>query len=174
MIGEAIQPRYQVSRRLAAGPSGDLYMAHDGESGAEVTIKLLPAGIALGDDWGRTVRHELPVTRAIARSRPNVAIVHDCDRAADGRAFIVLEPLDGRSLADLIRQEGALPVERALRLAFEIADGLQAAHNLVLIHGALDAEHVLVGAEDTVKLTGFEVARLGGGGGRTAAAGIQR
>jgi serine/threonine protein kinase len=172
-IGQAIQARYQVSRRLAAGPSGDLYMAHDGESGAEVTIKLLPAGIALGDDWVRSLRDELSVTRAIARIRPNVAIVHDCDRAADGRAFIVLEPLDGRSLADLIRQEGALPVERALRLAFEIADGLQAAHNLVLIHGALDAEHVLVGAEDTVKLTGFEVARLGGGRGLTERGDIQ-
>jgi Protein tyrosine and serine/threonine kinase len=115
----------------------------------------------------------LSVTRAIARIQANVAIVHDCDRTADGRAFIVLEPLDGRSLADLIRQEGALPVERALRLAFEIADGLQAAHNLVLIHGALDAEHVLVGAEDTVKLTGFEVARLGEGRGLTERADIQ-
>jgi serine/threonine protein kinase len=162
-IGQTIQARYQVLRRLAAGPSGDLYIAHDSESGAEVTIKLLPADIALGDDWVRSLRDELSVTRAIARIRPNVTIVHDCDRAADGRAFIVLEPLDGCSLADLIRQEGALPVERALRLAFEVADGLQAAHNLVLIHGALDAEHVLVGAEDTVKLTGFEVARLGGG-----------
>jgi eukaryotic-like serine/threonine-protein kinase len=173
MIGQAIQARYQVSRRLAAGPSGDLYLAHDGESGAEVTIKLLPAGIALGDDWVRSLRDELSVTRAIARIGPNVAIVHDCDRAADGRVFIVLEPLDGRSLADLIREEGALPVERALRLAFEIADGLQAAHNLVLIHGAFDAEHVLIGAGDTVKLTGFEVARLGGGSGLTERADIQ-
>jgi len=171
-IGQAIQARYEVLRRLAVGPSGDLYVAHDGESGAEVTIKLLPAGIALGDDWIRSLRDELSVTRAIARIRPNVAIVHDCGRAADGRAFIVLEPLDARSLADLIRQEGALPVERALRLAFEIADGLQAAHNLVLIHGALDAEHVLVGAEDTVKLTGFEVARLAGGSGLTERADI--
>ena len=100
----------------------------------------------------------------LARIRPNVAIVHDCGRDADGRAFLALESLDGRSLADVISQEGALPVERALRLAFEIADGLLAAHNLVLIHGALDAEHVLVGSEDTVKLTGFEVARLGGAG----------
>jgi|SoiMethySBSTD1v2_1073268.scaffolds.fasta_scaffold02057_24 serine/threonine protein kinase len=173
MIGQAIQARYQVSRRLAGGPSGDLYIAHDGESGAEVTIKLLPAGVALGDDWVRSLRDELSVTRAIARIQANVAIVHDCDRTADGRAFIVLEPLEGRNLADLIREEGALPVERALRLAFEIADGLQAAHNLVLIHGAFDSEHVVVGAGDTVKLTGFEVARLGGGSGLTERSDIQ-
>jgi eukaryotic-like serine/threonine-protein kinase len=163
-IGRAIKARYQVSRRLAAEPSGNLYIAHDGETGAEVTLKLLPVGIELDDDRVRRLRDELPVTRAVARIRPNVAIVHDCDRAADGRAFLVLEPLDGRSLADVIGQEGALPVERALRLAFQIADGLQAAHNLVLVHGAIDAEHELVGAEDTVKLTGFEVARLGGTG----------
>jgi eukaryotic-like serine/threonine-protein kinase len=173
MIGQAIQARYQVSRRLAAGPSGDLYIAHDSESGAGVTIKLLPAGLALGDDWVRSLRDELSVTRAIARIQANVAIVHDCDRTADGHAFLVLESLEGRSLADLIRQEGPLPVERALRLAFEIADGLQAAHHLVLIHGAFDAEHVLVGAEDTVKIVGFEVARLGGSGGLIERADIQ-
>jgi hypothetical protein len=176
-VGRAIKARYQVSRRLAAGPSGNLYIAHDGETGAEVTIKLLPADIELDDEIVHRVRDELSVTRAVARIRPNVAIVHDGDRAADGRAFLVLEPLDVRSLADVIGQEGALPVERALRLAFEIADGLQAAHNLVFVHGALDAEHVLVGAEDTVKLTGFEVARLGGtgldAGGLTEQADIQ-
>jgi len=165
-IGQAINARYRVSRRLVAGPSGTLYIAHDGETGAEVTIKLLPVGIALNDDRLSRLRDELSVTSTVARIRPNVAIVHDCDRAAAGRPFLVLEPLDGRSLADVIGQEGALPVERALRLAFEVADGLQAAHNLVLVHGALAAEHVQVGADDTVKLTGFEVARLGRAGPR--------
>jgi hypothetical protein len=165
-IGQAINARYQVSRRLAAGPSGTLYIAHDGETDAEVTLKLLPVGIALNDDGLGRLRDELSVTNTVARIRPSVAIVHDCDRAAAGRPFLVLEPLDGRSLADVIGQEGALPVERALRLAFEVADGLQAAHNLVLVHGALAAEHVLVGADDTVKLTGFEVARLGRAGPR--------
>ena len=161
-IGQAIKTRYKVSRRLAAGPSGNLYTAQDGETGAAVTIKLLPIGIELDDNQVRRLRDELSVTHAVARIRPNVAIVHDCDRTASGRAFLVLEPLAGQSLADVIDQGGALRVERALHLAFEIADGLQAAHNLALVHGALDAEDVLVGAEDTVKLMGFEVARLGG------------
>src|SRR5687768_8508630 len=96
-IGQAIKAWYQVSRRLAAGPSGNLYIAHAGETGAEVTLKLLPAGIALDDDLARRLGDELSVTRAVARIRPNVAIVLDCDRTADGRAFIVLEPLEGRS-----------------------------------------------------------------------------
>ena len=159
-IGQAIKARYKVSRRLAAGPSGNLYIAQDAETGAAVTIKLLPIGIELDADRVRRLRDELSVTRAVARIRPNVAIVHDCDRTASDRAFLVLEPLAGQSLADVIDQGGPLPVERSLRLAFEIADGLQAAHNLALVHGALDAEDVLVGAEDTVKLMGFEVARL--------------
>ncbi|HET6367851.1 MAG TPA: protein kinase, partial [Pseudomonadales bacterium] len=145
-IGQAIKARYKVSRRLAAGPSGNLYIAQDAETGAAVTIKLLPIGIELDDDRVRRLRDELSVTRAVARIRPSVAIVHDCDRTASDRAFLVLEPLAGQSLADVIDQGGALPVERALRLAFEIADGLQAAHNLALVHGALDAEDVLVGA----------------------------
>ena len=120
-IGQAINARYQVLRRLAAGPSGTLYIAQDAETGAEVTLKLLPVGIPLNDDGLGRLRDELSVTSTVARIRPNVAIVHDCDRAAAGRPFLVLELLDGRSLADVIGQEGALPVERALRLAFEVA-----------------------------------------------------
>lgn len=79
-IGQAIKARYRVSRRLAAGPSGNLYIAQDGETGAAVTIKLLPIGIELDDDQVRRLRDELSVTRAVARIRPNVAIVHDCER----------------------------------------------------------------------------------------------
>ena len=127
------------------GPSGNLYIAHDGETGAEVTLKLLPAGIELDDEIVSRLRAELSVTRAVARIRPNVAIVHDCDRTADGRDFLVLEPLDGRSLADVIGQEGALPVERALRLAFEIAMARRNPHDEVPRPIALDLEAMLIG-----------------------------
>ena len=58
-VGQAIKARYQVSRRLAAGPSGNLYIAQDGETGAEVILKLLPVGIELDDDRVRRLRDEL-------------------------------------------------------------------------------------------------------------------
>jgi serine/threonine protein kinase len=159
-IGQVINSRYQLSGWLAAGPSGSLYGAQDGEKGTDVTIKLLPRAAELDRDFVRRLRDALSATRAVARIRPHVAVVHDCDRIPDGRAFMVMEALSGRSLGDLLRQEGALPLPRALRLAFRIAEGLWPAHAQRLIHGALDAEHVLVGTGDTVKVTGFEVARI--------------
>jgi serine/threonine protein kinase len=166
-IGELIKTRYRVVSRFATGPTGSVYRARDVETGAEVTLKLLPDSPGLDETLVRRLRDELSVTRGVAQIWPSVAVVHDCNRTADGRAFMVLEPLDGRSLADLIRQDGPLPVERALRLAFQIAKGLDAVHRVALVHGALNAEHVLVVAEETVKLIGFEVGRIRAAGHRS-------
>src|SRR5258705_12821437 len=93
-IGQAINARYQVSRRLAAGPSGTLYIADDGETGAEGTIKLLPLGIALNDDRLGRLRDGLWVTRTVARTRPHAALLPACHPAAAGRPFPLLGPLD--------------------------------------------------------------------------------
>ena len=100
------------------------------------------------------------MTRALTGKQPNIALVYDCDLTADGRVVVVMEPMKGRSLLELIQRHEPLQVERALRLAFQIAEGLHAAHDLGLVHGALRAEHVLVQGTDTVKVVGFEVARL--------------
>ncbi len=167
--GQSLKARYQLSGRLLSGASGDLYRAHDGETDADVTIKLLAGHASASDDVLPGLRDELLATRAIARIRPNVAVVRDCDRTEEGQSFVVMEPLEGRNLVDVVRQEGPLGVERALRLALQVAEGLQAAHSLVLVHGALGAEHVLVGAHDAVKIIGFEAARLAPRGSKTGA-----
>ena len=85
---------------LPRGLGQSVHRARRGD-GRRGDFKLLPAGIELDDEIVPRLRAELPVTRAVARIRPNVAIVHDCDRTVDDRDFLVLEPLDGRSLADV-------------------------------------------------------------------------
>ena len=159
-IGELINERYSVLSRIAEGPTGNLYRSRDVKTESEVTLKLLAGGPGLDDSLIRQLRQELSVTRALTGKRSNIALVYDCDLTADGRVVVVMEPLNGRSLLDLIQRREPLPVERALRLAFQIADGLHAAHDLGLVHGALSAEHVLIQGADTVKVVGFEVARF--------------
>ena len=159
-IGELINERYSVLTRISEGPTGKLYRTRDMKTGSEVMLKLLVGWPGLDDELIRQLSEELSVTRGLARTQSKVALVYGCDLTPDGRAFVVMEPLEGRSLAELIRWREPLSVERALRLAIQMAEGLHAVHNLRLVHGALGAEHVLVQQNDTVKLLGFEVARL--------------
>jgi Protein kinase domain len=159
-IGELINDRYAILSRFAEGPTGKLYRSRDVKTETEVTLKLLTGWSGLDDSQIQKLREELSVTRALTGKRASIALVYDCDVTADGRFVLVMEALKGRSLLELIQCGEPLPVERGLHLAFQIAEGLRAAHDLGLVHGALKAEHVLVQGTDTVKVVGFEVARL--------------
>jgi eukaryotic-like serine/threonine-protein kinase len=159
-IGELVNERYSVRIRISEGPSGKLYRARDMRTESDVTLKLLLGWSGLDDTVVRRLTQELSPTRTLKGTQSNLALVHGCDLTPDGRAFVVMEALAGRNLADLIRWREPLSVERAVRLALQIARGLHAAHGLRLVHGALSPEHVFVQQNDTVKVMGFEVARL--------------
>lgn len=158
--GELINGRYSVLIEISEGSSGKLYYARDVRTESDVTLKLLLGWPGLDDAVIRRLTEELSPTRTFNGTQSNLALVHGCDLTPDGRAFVVMEELAGRNLAELIRWREPLSVERALRLALQIARGLHAAHSLQLVHGALSAEHVFVQQNDSVKVMGFEVARL--------------
>jgi eukaryotic-like serine/threonine-protein kinase len=160
LIGQLIEGRYRLSSRLAAGSTGRVYWAHDDRDLTEVTVKLLPTRFDADDRLIASIRAKLSVTRTLASTKPALAAVYDLQRLEGGGALVVMEPLDGTSLADVIREEAPLPVDRALHLALQIAEALETAHNAGFVHGALEAEHVLIDSQDAVKVTGFEVARL--------------
>ena len=158
--GELINGRYSVLIEISEGSSGKLYYARDVRTESDVTLKLLLGWPGLDDAVIRRLTEELSPTRTFNGTQSNLALVHGCDLTPDGRAFVVMEELAGRNLAEVIRWREPLSVERALRLALQIASGLHAAHSLQLVHGALSAEHVFVQQNDSVKVMGFEVARL--------------
>ena len=141
LIGQLIQDRYRLSSRLAAGSTG-VYWAHDVRDLTEVTVKLLPARFDADDRLIASIRAKLSVTRTLALTKPALAAAYDLQRLEGGGALVVMEPLDGTSLADVIREEAPLLVDRALHLALQIAEALETAHNAGFVHGALEAEHV--------------------------------
>lgn len=159
-IGELIKERYSVVTRISEGSTGRLYRARDLTTDSEVTLQLLLGWPRLDDAVIRQLRNELSATQALRGTRSNIAVVLDCELTPDGRAFLVMEPMEGRTLAELIRWREPLSIERAQRLTLRMAEGLHAAHALGLVHGALGAEHVLVQRDDRVAVVGFEVARL--------------
>src|SRR5919201_306610 len=116
--------RYRPVRRIAAGGMGEIWEADDTLLGRRVAIKVLAEELA-GDPVAlRRFRREAPATAKL--DHPNVIRVYDF---VEGEApFLVLELLEGQTLAQRLRRDGALPPLEAARIAAAVADGLDAAH----------------------------------------------
>src|SRR5262245_2189491 len=122
---------YEIVCPLGAGGMGEVYRARDTKLGREVAIKALPA--ALAGDAERISRFEREAHLLASLSHPNIATIYGVEESS-GATFIVLELVPGRSLADMLRADGALPVADALAVARQVVDALEAAHAKSIVH----------------------------------------
>ena len=102
---------------------GEVYLAQDSRLRRDVAIKILREAIARGDAWARFERE---ARAASALSHPNICAVYDLGEA-DGRPFLVMELLEGKTLLDYVGQDPAEP-NTAIALGSQVADALEAAH----------------------------------------------
>jgi len=158
--GHVLRERYRLTGVLDADPSGTLYRADDLTARRPVAVRVLDATVPHADSVIRRFRGRArPPTAAPEGHRTFVAL-RDCDLTDDGRLFLVRDPAPGRRLSDLIR-EGPLEPSRALRLAVQIGEGLEFAHNLGIFGLDVTPPKVVVtGADDGVKLLGSEMVAL--------------
>ena len=156
--GEGTQGRYRLLGPPVETASGAVYAAEHVLTGRRGVLLHAFPGAGADDPAVRVRLHgraELSV--AAAESSAHVLAVQDRGSLDDGRLFIVTERLEGSSLEDLLREEGVLPIARALALAAQIAEGLEAAHEVGLFHGRLDGSRVIVtDPPERVVLTGWE------------------
>jgi len=133
-----------------------VYLAHDGELERRVAVKLLGASVGRDDDLRRRFARE---SRLAARlSHPNVVTVFDAGEDA-GRPFIVMEYVEGETLADALRRRGPLPPEEAAEIGEQVAAGLAHAHAHGLVHRDVKPQNLLVTRDGRVKIGDFGVAR---------------
>jgi osmotically-inducible protein OsmY/predicted Ser/Thr protein kinase len=146
-------------RKLGGGDLGTVYLAEEIATGNTVALKILLEELEWDPEYVKQCRWE---ARFAAASNPsNIVRVYDVDRSDQGRVFIVMEYLDGESLATVIRRDGALEIGRALRLAGEIAQALATATKSGVTHRNLKPQNVMVvGPDERVKVTDFGIARL--------------
>jgi formylglycine-generating enzyme required for sulfatase activity/predicted Ser/Thr protein kinase len=124
-----------------------------------VVLKVLRRELSADDQFVRRFQREAMLAAKI--SHRHVTTILDCDQAEDGSLFIVMEHLEGKTLSEVVRQEGALDVKRALRLGTQIAEGLKAVHDAGIVHRDVKPQNIMVlGADDHVKLMDFGIARL--------------
>ncbi|MFI5372028.1 MAG: protein kinase [Candidatus Eisenbacteria bacterium] len=146
---------YLLLGRLGAGGMGEVYRARDEVLHREVAVKLLPRELATDDAARARLLREARLASAL--SHPAVCTVHDAGEH-EGRIFLVMELVPGRSLEDLI-VPGGMSSEAAARLGMQIADGLAHAHTRGVIHRDLKPANVMVTPDGRAKILDFGVSR---------------
>jgi eukaryotic-like serine/threonine-protein kinase len=146
--------RYRAVRRIDAGGMGEIWEADDTLLGRRVAIKVLAAELAGDRAAVRRFRREARATAKLAH--PNVTRVFDF---VEGETpFLVLELLEGHTLAERLRRGGALPPVEAARIAAAVADSLDAAHRAGIIHRDIKPSNIMLTPSGEVKVMDFGIA----------------
>jgi tetratricopeptide (TPR) repeat protein len=153
----ALPPRYRDPRHVASGGMAAVYAAQDTVLGRAVAIKVLSAHVAEDPDAVRRFQRE---ARAAARvsQHPHVVTIYDVEEH-DGQAFIVMELMEGGSLAQVLR-EGRPPRADALRWVAEAASALDAAHERDIVHRDVKPGNLLLDDRRRLGVADFGIARL--------------
>jgi serine/threonine-protein kinase len=154
MIGKTLG-HYSVSALLGKGGMGEVYKAKDQKLGREVAIKILPEEFAKDSD--RVARFQREAKLLASLNHPNIAAIYGLEESA-GTNFLVLELVEGDTLADRIKA-GPIPVEESLKLALQIAEALEAAHEKGVIHRDLKPANIKVTPEGKAKVLDFGLAK---------------
>ena len=160
--GLVIDGRYQILKKIAAGGMGAVYAVEHLELGKKLAMKVMLPELSRDPDFVTRFKRE-----AVASSRighQNIIAISDFGRTQDGRFYFVMEHLDGVTLAELVRSEGAQRGERVIAIALQIARALATAHQAGIIHRDLKPENIMLvqqlGRPDFVKVLDFGVAKV--------------
>lgn len=157
----ALAGRYRIEREIGRGGMAVVYLAEDVRHRRKVALKFLDEDLSRGIGAERFSREIETVARL---SHPHVLPLHDSGEAA-GLLFYVMPYVEGESLRDRLRREGQLSIEQAVRIAKEVALGLDYAHRQGVVHRDIKPENILLhtsgspGAADSAVVADFGIAR---------------
>ena len=147
---------YKLDRLLGRGGMGEVYVAEDTRLGRTVALKILRPEVA--EDHEHRTRFEREAKALAALKHPGVVTIYALEQIDDD-AFFVMDLVEGATLSDLIRKEGALPVAKILELAVPIADAIAAAHKQGIAHRDIKPDNIMVGPKGGVTVLDFGLAK---------------
>ncbi len=153
--------RYELHRRLARGGMADVFLARDQLLDRPVAVKVLFPQFAAEPSFVERFRREAQAAANL--NHPSIVAVYDWGEH-DNTYFIVMEYVEGRSLADIIKAEGTLHPDRAAEIAADTAAALGFAHRNGTVHRDVKGGNILITPTGQVKVTDFGIARAFGGG----------
>jgi serine/threonine protein kinase len=163
MTGTVLGGRYRLDRLIATGGMGEVWRGHDELLGRTVAVKVMLPQLSRSPGFVERFRGEARHTAGL--SHPGIATVYDYGESepAEGSgatsAYLVMELVEGQSLADLLESAGRLPADRTLDLVAQVAAALAAAHARGVVHRDVKPANLLVRPDGTVVVTDFGIAR---------------
>ncbi len=160
-VGQTLANKYRVDSELRQSGLGKTYRGTHLLMDTPVTVKILAPALAADENVVRDFSGE---ARTVSRiSHPNILNVTDFGSDVNGAVYIVSEGAAGETLKEAIRRDGKLPLERAVKIAWQIASALSAAHAAGVVHHHLNAENILLAQTardaETVKILDFGAAK---------------
>ncbi len=156
MESQTLTDRYVINSHLARGGMADVYEGLDTLLNRRVAIKVLHSQYSADEAFVKRFRREAQAAANL--SHPNIVGIYDWGQAQN-TYFIVMELVDGRSLRDVLKSEGALLPRRATEITAEVAAALSVAHQAGLVHRDVKPGNILLAKDGTVKVTDFGIAR---------------
>ena len=156
MIGSTIS-HYKILQKLGEGGMGVVYKAQDTKLLRPVALKFLSPELTRDPDAKKRFVREARAASGL--DHPNIAIVHDVDETPDGHSFICMAYYDGQTLATLLTK-GMPDVVDAVRIAIQIAGGLESAHDSGIIHRDIKPSNIIITSQGEVKIVDFGLAKL--------------
>ncbi|MFD7744579.1 serine/threonine-protein kinase [Streptomyces sp. NPDC059698] len=161
--GRLLAGRYRLGEVLGRGGMGTVWRADDETLGRTVAVKELRFPSAIDEDEKRRlITRTLREAKAIARIRNNSAVTVYDVVDEDDRPWIVMELIEGKSLAEAIREDGTLTPRRAAEVGLAILDVLRSAHREGILHRDVKPSNVLIAEDGRVVLTDFGIAQVEG------------
>lgn len=161
MIGKVLGNRYEILEKIGTGGMGDVYKAHDRKLDRVVAIKVLKREFNDDNNFIRKFKRESLAAASI--SHPNIVSIYDVgseESEFDKTHYIVMEYIDGKTLKEVINEEGRLTEKRALNYCVQIAEALKVAHSKNIVHRDIKAQNIMITKDDRVKVTDFGIARV--------------
>ena len=160
--GMIIRNKYQILDRIGVGGMGIVYRARHLTFNEVCAIKIVSDAIAGDANFLQRFQTEAVVTRKLRH--PNAVRVDDFDYTDDGRPFIVMELVEGKSIGEILHEQGPFRVPRAVRIATQVARALGVAHKLGVVHRDIKPGNILLTTDEQgqeiAKVLDFGIAKL--------------
>jgi formylglycine-generating enzyme required for sulfatase activity/predicted Ser/Thr protein kinase/dienelactone hydrolase len=158
-LGSLLADKYRLLEEIGHGGMGIVYKAEDMKLKRLVAIKFLPRELSSKPEARERFIQE--ARAAAALSHPNICTIHEVDESED-KPFIVMEYVEGENLREKIKK-GPLPIEEALDITIQAADGLEKAHQRGVVHRDIKSANIMVTGSGQAKIMDFGLAKLRGG-----------
>ncbi len=161
LIGSIVADRYHLEKKLGEGGMGAVSLGEPGKMGRKSAIKVMTQSMA--SDPEAIARFNREAANAARINHPNVCAIYDFGETEDGTIYLAMEFIEGETLSDMQRREGALELDRAAEILRQTGEALQAAHDLGIVHRDLKPDNIMIArardGTDVVKVVDFGIAK---------------